>query len=132
MEASQSSFLPSDDCREKAMQFDERSREGAVYCNGAIHWIRDRMHVGLCWGRTRIRDGLWSEEDAWLRNDCDLLHYFDVGEERLRVAPATPPPVPLSVKNLALPTDWPKFECVCFGECGGRLYLIETLEHCKT
>ncbi|XP_004296584.1 PREDICTED: F-box protein At5g07610-like [Fragaria vesca subsp. vesca] len=114
------------------MHFDESCREGAVYCNGGVHWIRDRMQVGLCWSRTRIGDS-WSK-DTWIRNDCDVLHYFDVGEEQFRLAPATPPPVPLVAKDLSYDINygWPRFDRICFGDCGGRLYLIESFQYCKT
>ena len=65
-----------------------------------------------------------------------MLHYFDIGEERLRLAPCTPQ-IPLVVKNIPLKDDfypaiWPSFSFRHFGESGGRLYLIETFKHCNT
>ncbi|XP_050373645.1 F-box protein At5g07610-like [Argentina anserina] len=121
----------------KPMEFDSRSREGAVYCDGAVHWIRSRANAGLSWGSIRTGDGPWS------RDECDVLHYFNFGEERLGVAPVAPP-VPLVVKNIALqeggtfggdgifPTEWPTLASRYLGECGGRLCLIETYKHCMT
>lgn len=119
------------DLKEMAMHFDLRSKEGAVYCNGALHWIRDRMGASLLFG---------GRDYAFQREETDVLHYFDIGEEQLRLA-AVAPPVPLVVKNIALedygfcfkrPTRFPHLAHKYFGECVGRLYLIETYKHCNT
>ncbi|KAM5552831.1 hypothetical protein ABKV19_025180 [Rosa sericea] len=117
------------------MHFDERSREGAVYCNGAIHWIRNGGEATLpfCSRRNGVVETVGFE-----RNELDVLHYYDIGEESLRLAAATPP-VPLVVKNIPLkkkqkfPTEFPRLIHRYFGESGGGcLYLIEVFEHCKT
>ncbi|PRQ36185.1 putative F-box domain-containing protein [Rosa chinensis] len=115
---------------QKAMHFDYRSRKGAVYCNGAVHWIRDRREA--IFPLRFFGDG----RSELVRNETDVLHYFDIGEERLGLVSATPP-VPLVVKNIPLdfgscPTEWPRLAQRYFGESGGHLYLIETYQHCKT
>ncbi|PRQ36131.1 putative F-box domain-containing protein [Rosa chinensis] len=114
---------PSDEGRHphfmnKAMHFDCRSREGAIYCNGAVHWIRDIGEASL---------PFYSFPDGkFIRNEADVLHYFDIGQERFLVASATPP-VPLVAKN------FPRLLTQrYFGECGGCLYLIEIYQRCNT
>ncbi|XP_062019114.1 F-box protein At5g07610-like [Rosa rugosa] len=104
-----------------------RIREGAVYCNGAVHWMRN---VG---GNLSFSDA----RNEFIRHETDVLHYFDIGQERLGLVSATPP-IPLVVRNIPLkdsgksPTEWPTFDQRYFGESGGHLYLIETYKHCKT
>ncbi|PRQ36127.1 putative F-box domain, galactose oxidase, beta-propeller [Rosa chinensis] len=123
------------DTRRMPMHFDERSREGAVYCNGAIHWIRNRWEASLPF--CSETDGV-VETVGFERSKLDVLHYYDIGEESLRLAAATPP-VPLVVKNIPLekeqnfPTEFPHLIDRYFGESGGGcLYLIEVFEHCRT
>ncbi|XP_061993968.1 F-box protein At5g07610-like [Rosa rugosa] len=93
------------------MHFDHRSTEGAVYCNGKIHWIRritDRYgYDSWC----HFRDG------RFIRDEGDVLHYFDIDEQSLQlVAAATPVPVAVRADRY-------------FGESGGHLYLIEFYKH---
>ncbi|KAM5552877.1 F-box protein [Rosa sericea] len=114
------------DLKRMGMHFDFWSREGAIYCNGAVHWIRNGSHADL---------PLFSRRE-FVRNETDVLHYFDIGQERLLLV-STTPPVPLVVKNIPLdseswPTEWPRLAQRYFGESGGHLYLIETYKHCKT
>ncbi|XP_040374548.1 F-box protein At5g07610-like [Rosa chinensis] len=125
------------DCKEMAMHFDYRSRKGIVYCNAAVHWIRGSREARLPF--CTFGDG----RNEFIRNESDVLHYFDVGEERLLLASATPP-VPLVVKKIPLisspsphysfksPSEYPRLARRYFGECCGRLYLIETYQHCST
>ncbi|XP_004297975.1 PREDICTED: F-box protein At5g07610-like [Fragaria vesca subsp. vesca] len=114
----------------KAMHFDERSRKGAVYCNGAVHWIRNGRKSRL---PLAVR---CNGEKEFIRDEVDVLRYFDIGEESLRLTAAIPP-VPLVVKNMTLdnnkfPTVFPKLSHKYFGESGGGcLYMIEVFEHCK-
>ncbi|KAM5552848.1 F-box protein [Rosa sericea] len=128
---------PSDEGRHhdfmnKAMHFDYRSRQGAIYCNSAVHWITKK------WGTSLAFDSF--PDGNFRRTETDVLHYFDIGQERLLVASATPP-LPLVVKNIPLkvscfgsknPTEWPLLTQRYFGECGGCLYLIEIYQHCNT
>ncbi|XP_061993953.1 F-box protein At5g07610-like [Rosa rugosa] len=113
-----------------AMHFDRRSREGAIYCNGAVHWIREtgEARFSFCF----FPGGRFEFE----RKETDVLHYFDIGQERLLLV-STTPPVPLVVKNIPQdsdpwPTEWPRLAQRYFGESGGHLYLIETYKNCKT
>ncbi|PRQ31950.1 putative F-box domain-containing protein [Rosa chinensis] len=82
------------------------SREGGVYCNGAVHWIRD--HTQLV--------------DRWVRDDSDVLHYYVIGEDSLRLAVSSPP----------LVVTAPYSDCFSripdhryFGESGSHLCLID-------
>ncbi|XP_062016382.1 F-box protein At5g07610-like [Rosa rugosa] len=119
------------DLKKWHMDFDRRSREGSVYCNGAVHWIRERNAAEL---------PFCCEAGKFFRQEADVLHYFDIGEERLRLVAATPP-VPLVVENmpvedigsdLKIPIEFPILVHRYFGECGGRLYLIDIYKHCHT
>ncbi|KAL6194537.1 hypothetical protein ACLB2K_035619 [Fragaria x ananassa] len=68
--------------RDIEMQFDGRSREGGVYCNGAVHWIRDEKELPISVGE----DG-----NSLVRENADLVHYYDISEERLGLAiPSAP------------------------------------------
>ncbi|KAM5552845.1 hypothetical protein ABKV19_025192 [Rosa sericea] len=90
---------PSDEPRpyyykEEPMHFDVRSREGAVYCNDKIHWIRsitNEYGFFSCW---------YFYDGEVIRDEGDVSHYFDVDGERLQLANATPP-VPLVVGNMS-------------------------------
>nr|XP_011465664.1 PREDICTED: F-box protein At5g07610-like [Fragaria vesca subsp. vesca] len=105
----------------------------ALYCNGAIHWIRDSADAGFHW-RGRIGD---DASGRWMRDEDDVVHYFDICEEQLRLAAANLP-VPLFVQNTSVkdfgifPTGWPRLFHRHFGVSGGCLYFIETYEHCST
>ncbi|XP_004305299.1 PREDICTED: F-box protein At5g07610-like [Fragaria vesca subsp. vesca] len=117
--------------RERAMHFGWRSRLGAVYCNGAVHWLRSRHEAGL-------RFGLYGGNGIMgfrREKKTGVLHYFEISQERFLVVSAIPP-VPSVVKNIPLkgnePTTWPNLAQRYFGVCGGRLYLIETYDHCLT
>ncbi|KAL6185742.1 hypothetical protein ACLB2K_041869 [Fragaria x ananassa] len=105
----------------------------ALYCNGAIHWIRYSPDTGFHW-RGRIGD---DASGRWMKDEDDVVHYFDICEEQLRLAPANLL-VPLfvqktSVKDFGIfPTGWPRLFHRHFGESGGCLYYIETYEHCST
>ncbi|KAK9928366.1 hypothetical protein M0R45_025503 [Rubus argutus] len=98
------------------MHFDSSSREGAVYCNGAVHWIRCIDSIPCCY----LRDG------RFVRDAGDVLHYYDIAKGSLRLVAATPP-VPVSVK-----TKYQGLVRRYFGEAGGRLYLIESYTHYDT
>ncbi|KAL6144734.1 hypothetical protein ACLB2K_055425 [Fragaria x ananassa] len=111
----------------QSYKFNWKSRLGAVYCNGALHWIRKKR-----------KDFHFSyDRKEFTRHETDVLHYFEVSQERMLVVSATTP-VPSVVKNIPVgsgywqPTMWPILAQRYFGECGGRLYLIETYEHCLT
>ncbi|XP_004295374.1 PREDICTED: F-box protein At5g07610-like [Fragaria vesca subsp. vesca] len=116
---------------------DERSREGSVYSNGAVHWIRDINRAGF----PKNRLFFCKKAGNFSRLKSDVLHYFDIGEENFLVVAATPP-VPTVVKNIPLkecrnrglktPIVWPILVHRYFGDCGGRLYLIEVYSHCNT
>ncbi|XP_004295371.1 PREDICTED: F-box protein At5g07610-like [Fragaria vesca subsp. vesca] len=103
--------------------------EEPVYCNDAVHWIRDTTRLSFC-----------NKTGNFFREESDVLHYFDIGEESFRVGAATPP-VPMVVKNIQVkecrdggksPIEFPRMFHRYFGECSGRLYLIEIYSHCKT
>ncbi|XP_004305300.1 PREDICTED: F-box protein At5g07610-like [Fragaria vesca subsp. vesca] len=121
------------DSIQSAMHFDWKDRIGAVYYNGAVHWIRRRSKAGFLFAT--FDDG----RIEFTREETDVMHYFDISQERFLVMPATTP-VPSVVKNIPLentsgywePTTWPKLAQRYFGESSGRLYLIETFEHCLT
>ncbi|KAK9928365.1 hypothetical protein M0R45_025503 [Rubus argutus] len=102
--------------QKRAMHFDSSSREGAVYCNGAVHWIRCIDSIPCCY----LRDG------RFVRDAGDVLHYYDIAKGSLRLVAATPP-VPVSVK-----TKYQGLVRRYFGEAGGRLYLIESYTHYDT
>ncbi|KAM5553659.1 F-box protein [Rosa sericea] len=98
--------------RDLEMHLDGRSREGGVYCNGAIHWIRDEKELPIRVGE----DG-----NSLVRVDADLVHYYDIAEERLGLAI---PSAPLVVIGYS-PSKFPKFDHRYFGESGDHLYLID-------
>ncbi|XP_004301420.1 PREDICTED: F-box protein At5g07610-like [Fragaria vesca subsp. vesca] len=98
--------------RDIEMQFDGRSREGGVYCNGAAHWIRDEKELPISVGE----DG-----NSLVRENADLVHYYDISEERLGLAI---PSAPVVVSGY-YPSKFPKFDHRYFGESGGHLCLID-------
>lgn len=104
------------------MHLDRRSREGGVYCNGAVHWIRDENEVLI-----RVGD----DANSWVREDADLLHYYDIGEERLGLAVPSPPLVVSGYFPSCL-SKFPKFDHRYFGESGGHLYLIDVYKESST
>ncbi|KAK9930943.1 hypothetical protein M0R45_018244 [Rubus argutus] len=85
------------------MHFNNKSKEGAVYCNDAIHWIRNQSK-GMSLPHFSVSDESDDDREEFRRPESDVLHYFDIGEESLRLAAATPP-VPLFVKNIQLDED---------------------------
>ncbi|KAK9931464.1 hypothetical protein M0R45_018738 [Rubus argutus] len=104
------------------MHLDRRSREGGVYCNGAVHWLRDENEVLI-----RVGD----DANSWVREDADLLHYYDIGEERLGLAVPSPPLVVSGYFPSCL-SKFPKFDHRYFGESGGHLYLIDVYKESST
>ncbi|XP_004297976.1 PREDICTED: F-box protein At5g07610-like [Fragaria vesca subsp. vesca] len=72
------------DRKQMAMHFDHRNREGAVYCNDAVHWIRASVSS---LAMTRATE---SGRMEFTRNETDVLHYFDLGQERLLLASSNP------------------------------------------
>nr|XP_011463564.1 PREDICTED: uncharacterized protein LOC101303415 [Fragaria vesca subsp. vesca] len=118
---------PSDDHRhydmkKKPMHFDDRSREGAVYCNGKVHWIRCVSYSNQIFSTSNF-SVIRFEDGRFVRDEGDVLHYFDMNEQSLRlVAAATP--VPEGVKSQVVHRY--------FGESGGHLHLIEFYKHYDT
>ncbi|XP_050373131.1 F-box protein At5g07610-like [Argentina anserina] len=116
---------------ESALNFDFRSKLEAVYYNGAVHWIRDRYVSSL--SSCLHVDG----KLEFMRSKSDVLHYFEISQERLLVVSATPPVSPV-VNNIPQGINrfgrrtitWPTLIQIYFGECGGRLYYIETYKQC--
>ncbi|XP_050373134.1 F-box protein At5g07610-like [Argentina anserina] len=129
---------------EEGWHLDDGSREGAVYCNGAIHWIRDK--------RREDHFPFFEVEIAKMARyqNSVVLHYYDIGDESLWFT-ATTPPVPLVVKNFRLKKkhqlpklihnfqlrekkhNYPELIHRYFGKSSyGCLYMIEIFKQCKT